>query len=317
MVVRHPGMLAEETRWRVSRRDAVRFYWVSVVLATLIGTGMFAAAFAFRGRWWAGLAPEQGGHLFGTYVPWPYQPIAAPMFVLWDSWLTLIPVAISLLTGNLLSTSMFRWLVGTGEGDKLTQRRTRRVGFYHSGLGVWLVLLLGVWGISEAILQEAPDWLGKFLDGWLETSLLILRWIVPLVAGILFLFSTAVFLVRAQERPVRFLKLRMYLLVVSGLAFVPFCAEEIARNNDYSWSESLWGEVTNAGTAVTGLAALVAAVMAFWCLVSKRKRAQIARAWTVVLTFPAVLIIIWPVIAVVAFWVCGYLAIGVASMLRR
>ena len=58
MVVRRPGVLAGETRWRVGLKDARRFYWVSVLLATLVGTGMMAGAFAFGGDKWMALIPD-------------------------------------------------------------------------------------------------------------------------------------------------------------------------------------------------------------------------------------------------------------------
>ena len=311
MAVLHPGLLAEETRWRVNRRDAVRFYWVTILLATVVGTGMFAAAFVFREEWWASVGVDPSfRELASATADW----ISTPAFDLWNSWLILIPVTVSLFLGSVLSAAIFRWLLGIGERDDLVRRRTRRMGFYFSAQGVWFVGLMGPWLIDEMILQETPKWLG---DGWVDVALLNLQWILPTLFGILFFISTSLFLVNARATPGRFLKMRVYLLTMSGLAVVPFGAVQLARTEDYYWNHSFWGEINAITTAVTGSAAFIAAIMATWYLASKRRRVSIARAWGVVLFYPLILALAWPILGGIVLWVCGYVAIGIASMLFR
>ncbi len=288
---------------------------MSVVVATLVGTGLFAVSFAFNGDWWARLAPPYRSGFFDSPLASILSNWSTPAYVFWDSWFILIPVAMSLLTGFGLSASILRFVLGIGEGNRFARRRQRRAGFYFSAIFVWEAWILGLLAIAEMILSEQPKWLE---DGWLDGTLVVAQWILPVMAAVVLFWPMAFFLVKSmRERPARF-EIRLFLLALSALLFVPVEGPSVAQGRRFeNFDESWWGTALQAALPVLVPAALLGGVMAICLLIFSKKRAQVARVWTALLVYPLAMLVIWPAVFAGVFWVCGYVAIGMGSMLGR
>jgi hypothetical protein len=151
-VIRRPGILAREACGPVCRRDAVGFHRVSVIVATVMGSGAIAGAFRFRVQEMPSIEP-------GSY--W-ITPVAALMDSCWG----LVPLGLGVFLGVVLGLGYFRALLRWGTGRGVMRGRTGRAALYASALAVVEAVFLGLAYVAVASPQSEAMRMAGWMDYW-------------------------------------------------------------------------------------------------------------------------------------------------------
>jgi len=147
MVVRHPARLGNESKRWIPRHSAQAFHQLSLLLATLIATGMTAIFFALR--------TEQVQEEISLYRNGQNLSVA-PLYVLTDSWWVLLPMAAWFYATFVFSMSLYRLFLRLGSGNRRHRIRVGRIGYFASAHLVPLTLLAGPFALLEMLLYRDP-----------------------------------------------------------------------------------------------------------------------------------------------------------------
>lgn len=306
-----PSVLIRELAWRVPRDDPKAFARWSLVLMALVGTGMFAGAFGFHDAQWESIlsditvwAPNDTGA--GSF--------STPAYVLWDQWFILIPVALALLLGGWLNQKLFATVVIFGAGNARRRRLWRMCGYFAS-ISVWEMLWLGMLGIVLMIRFEKPAWSEH------QQSLLFAAEIVAASLAALVLLAPSIeLIIRTSPRTASW-KWRWWGLLAAALASVrvAMLAEEHGRN----WPTPDWllgifeVKLDELILAATGWLFLLTMAGLLVTLALWKWRWAALRVVYFLVIYPVGHLAVLVLSAMASFWVCGWLSLAVASMLRR
>ena len=162
MVLRRPGMLAAEVDRPVVLRDARKFYWVSVVLATVIATAMMGGVFM--------IANDRDSEL-------PHVADSSfwiiPAFVLTDRWFALVLLALGLCFGMRVSLVCYREVLGWGMKKGVERGRLKRMALYLAGWMPVEALLCGLMYLGSVTLVQDWDWVVDW-KSWILIAMVLL-----------------------------------------------------------------------------------------------------------------------------------------------
>jgi hypothetical protein len=227
----------------------------------------------------------------------------APLFVLWDSPLILIPAALTLYCGWALNVRNFQFMLRVCAPPDIYRRRTQRLGEYFAAIPLWATLVLGVMVILGVIVLEHSELAGGIVPAqWFLLALLVTILLAPAI-------SFALRAARTGQAWLRwYLPLLIWIVLVFGLSVAE---EELTRQPHLD--KSLLSVCVEGLLSYTVLASFVVLVLSpvFWKL-----RWQVLRVGYVVAVYPLVMVITFCIAAAAIFWGCGFVAICVGSMLR-
>lgn len=186
LVVWRPSLFAAETRGRVVRRDARLFFWISLLLASVLWAALFGGAFLLRGWQWASWAEFFDADDEPVFSQW-----LLPRFVLWDSPWAVTPAAIGFLAALFPAQWLYRLFLRATAGPARLRRRLERIGYYYSGLAVWEAALMGSQLLMVVLRVEHRPW----LDGW-RGGLGAVQILVQIAAIAVFLAPTLNLIIR-------------------------------------------------------------------------------------------------------------------------
>jgi hypothetical protein len=277
------------------------------VLATFIGTGMAAVAFGMSGVEWQNSAPDLFGQTFG-FSAGAYSDIwATPALALWDNWFVLVPLALALFVGQLSSGWVFRNLLGLVTGGALVRRRLRRVGMYLSAVAVWEAPLLGAAAVVAMITLEEPAWAMDWL-----TYLAAVKIVLLLVAAVVLVGPALVVTLSATVRPVRSRGLYLAGVAVAGVLLIRASAwielRGLEAGSDFGGTDIAAGTL-----AILGMSAMVLAALSHFLKRGQMMLLRVGVVWVANLVLQTA---VWGAAVAGAFWVSGYVAIAVGSMVR-
>ncbi len=311
LILRRPRLFIDELQYRVPAKDVRRFGWINVWLATLIGTGMFAAAFAFHGSKWLEWMPAKGS--LGVLPSEELGSFTGPAFLLWDQWFILIPAALSVFAGAWLSQRLLREVAAFGAGNALLRRRLRRMTYYFASTMVWEVGLLGIVGVASIIRYEGPGWSNHWQDSLLAVQLVAggLVLLVVLWPGIYWLIRTS--------KPTWSWKWRYWAVMVAGGAVIK-AGQDIdalrfgpAYYNNNDPLQAILDLGSDISGVLFGLILLgLLATVALW-----KWRWQALRVLYFLVIYPLGHAALFLLATAGIFWACGLVALAAASMLHR
>jgi len=152
LVLFRPGRMAQELRVPARVKDARSFYWVSVMVATGLGTALGEVAI---------LLQPQGSYFLGT------------IFVCMDRWYEIAPLAITVYGAVRACLWIFRRIVTLGGGSggtRFARRRIEALSMYgaalammESGLVALLILSLRLMQMRDGDLPQALIAAAKYL----------------------------------------------------------------------------------------------------------------------------------------------------------
>lgn len=295
-----PKLFGQEAGLRSPRRDPRLFFFVSMLFAVLMGTGLLAIAFAFLGPQWLDMAPHVSDEFLG--VRKLTVSFFTPMFILWDHWLILIPAALTLFFSWSLSVWFMRFFLRVGAAPSVRRRRASRLSFYFSALPFWATLVLGLLAIMAAVQLEHSDWLVDF-----QSSYPAVEWLLVLLALLMLLAPLIDFSIRSFHDRGDFLRWYMWLFPATGILFVLGLAASDLRLDPFE-EECVLGLLTVAlGINVLGLITSPA----LWPIRHHALRFSYLLAY-----YPLLVVLTFIAVGVIVFWTCGFLAIVLGSLLR-
>jgi len=226
LLLRHPRLMADETRRPLARGHARRFARESIALASILATGALTVAVLARGprldRWfmpsfiWIGSERAWG-------IP------SGPLFVYLEGFWCVVPLFITSLVALHLSAWLYRWALGEAArrrfpGSPWRARRASILGDYLAGILPLAALFLAgtiACGVAQVdlILEVARLWRILVLIGLIVLPLLgFWTLYVPVVA----LFRHAAGATRARAVWLATLLLPIQLFIWMAAAVVIF-----------------------------------------------------------------------------------------------
>ncbi|HEY4330790.1 MAG TPA: hypothetical protein VGN88_13700, partial [Phycisphaerae bacterium] len=140
---------------------------MTMVLATIFGTGMAAVAFGFHASEWEQLARNLYDQIERRAI---FNQWLGPEFVLWDNWLGLVPAGLAIFLSLWVTQGAFRGflMLMTGQG----RNRMDRIGRYFSVVIIFEAFFIGILTVLGMIGLESPVW-SKGWIGWIEVAALL------------------------------------------------------------------------------------------------------------------------------------------------
>jgi hypothetical protein len=304
-----PSVLIRELAWRVPRGDPKVFARWSLVLMALVGTGMFAGAFGFHDGQWNGIPPA-----FSAFDPSDgTENFAMPAYALWDQWFILIPVALGLFAGGWVNQKLLAGLAILGAGNGRQRRRVWRMCGYFASISIWEMFWLGIVGMVVMIRLEMPAWSEKQ-----QGALLAAEIVGGSLAALAVLGPSIDLLIRTSPRTASW-KWRWWGLLAASLASVLLAMSVESDTLDWTpeWLLGIFelklhelAGVTIGSLFLLTLAGLLA-TLALW----KWRWAALRVVYFLVI-YPAGHLAVLVLAMMASFWLCGWLSLAVASLVR-